>query len=102
MKGGLMAETLHCQCIHISLLARHKMRGLVMSTAHGECAPSGHKVEHVVAESQILVLGQYFGTLGHICHLNEWDQLIRVLEYFPELAHVARLLAPFLLYIQTY
>lgn len=63
-----------------------------------EGLPSGHAVEHVVAERKALILGQDFRTLGHDGHLNEWDQLIRVLQHFPELAHVGPRNAPFLLF----
>ena len=63
-------------------------------------SPSGHAIEHVVAESQVLVLGQHLGTLGHVRHLNEGDQLIRVFKHLPELAHVAQTVTPFLCYMQ--
>ena len=67
---------------------------------HVKTLPSGHTIEHVVAEGQTFVLGQDLGTFGHVCHLDEGDQLIRVLEHLPELAHDAQILTPFLVYIQ--
>ena len=71
---------------------------LMMKRALEE-SPSGHTIEHVVAESQAFILRQHLGTLSQVCHLNEGDQLIRVLEHLPQLAHVAQVLPPFLYYM---